>query len=257
MEIKRVFAAYFSPTGGSERYVREIAQRLEADYQAIDLTTPAGRGVERRFTAQDLVIFGAPVYAGRLPSVAGGLFTHLKGEGTPAVFTVSYGNRAFEDALLEEQDLCQANGFVGVAGSAWIAPHTFSDRIAAGRPDQADLARVDAFVNQLRRVLAAPQAPELQLPGNHPYRSTSPMPFHPQAGEGCTRCGLCAKICPAGAIPKEDPRSTDPEVCIDCLACVKRCPAHARGVQGPGLEAVRQKLEGMLLAQRQEPQWFF
>ena len=168
-----------------------------------------------------------------------------------------YGNRAYDNALAELQDILEEAGCPVVAAGAFIGRHSIFPKVAEGRPDQADLAQVDAFVDQLRRVLAAPQAPELQLPGNHPYRSTSPMPFHPQAGEGCTRCGLCAKICPAGAIPEEDPRSTDPEVCIDCLACVKRCPAHARGVQGPGLEAVRQKLEGMLLAQRQEPQWFF
>lgn len=54
-----------------------------------------------------------------------------------------------------------------------------------------------------------------------------------------------------------DPRVTDPQACIVCLACMKNCPAHARTVPGPGLEAVCQQLEGLLLARRQEPQWYF
>ncbi|HIX65275.1 MAG TPA: 4Fe-4S dicluster domain-containing protein [Candidatus Anaerotruncus excrementipullorum] len=257
MDIQRVFAVYFSPTGGSRRYVREIARRLDPQFQEIDLTTPAGRAQPHRFTPRDLVILGSPVYAGRLPRVAGGLFASLEGDHTPAVFTVSYGNRAFDDALVEEQDLCQARGFVGVAAAAWIAPHTFSSRIAAGRPDQADLAQVDAFVDRLRQALAGPLPQGLALPGNRPYKQVSPMSFHPQGGEGCTRCGRCVQNCPAGAIPAEDPRVTDPQACIVCLACMKNCPAHARTVPGPGLEAVCQKLEGLLLARRQEPQWYF
>lgn len=100
---------------------------------------------------EDLVILGAPVYAGRLPQLEGGIFERLRGDGTPAVFNVSYGNRAFEDALLEEQDICQAHGFHGIAAGAWIAPHTFSGRIGFGRPDGADLEKVREFAAGVRR----------------------------------------------------------------------------------------------------------
>ena len=106
------------------------------------LTAREERARDHVFGPEDLVILGAPVYAGRLPQLEGGIFERLRGDGTPAVFNVSYGNRAFEDALLEEQDICQAHGFHGIAAGAWIAPHTFSGRIGAGRPDGADLEKV-------------------------------------------------------------------------------------------------------------------
>jgi ferredoxin/flavodoxin len=41
----------------------------------------------------------------------------------------------------------------------------------------------------------------------------------------CTSCGLCARICPIGAIEMSDgkPKWTQKQ-CIHCLACIHRCP---------------------------------
>ena len=131
----KVYGVYFSPTGGTRAYVTALAGLLSCEAEEIDLTAREERARDHVFGPEDLVILGAPVYAGRLPQLEGGIFERLRGDGTPAVFNVSYGNRAFEDALLEEQDICQAHGFHGIAAGAWIAPHTFPGRIGAGRPD--------------------------------------------------------------------------------------------------------------------------
>ena len=257
MEIDRVFAVYFSPTGGTKRYVEGIAGRLSPRYETVDLTRPEVRGRQLAFGPRDLVILGAPVYAGRLPGVEGGIFDRLRGENTPAVFNVSYGNRDYDDALLEEMDLCQARGFAGVAAAAWIAPHTFSDRIAAGRPDDRDQAAMDRFAGLLREALGRPgELPRLTVRGARPYRAGASMSFHPEGGAGCTGCGLCASVCPTGAICPEDPRRTDESRCIDCLACGKNCPAGARAVPGPELPALTRRLEAGLLAVRREPEFF-
>ena len=137
----KVYGVYFSPTGGTRAYVTALAGLLSCEAEEIDLTAREERARDHVFGPEDLVILGAPVYAGRLPQLEGGIFERLRGGGTPAVFNVSYGNRAFEDALLEEQDICQAHGFHGIAAGAWIAPHTFSGRIGSGRPDGTDLER--------------------------------------------------------------------------------------------------------------------
>lgn len=129
----KVYGVYFSPTGGTRAYVTALAGLLSCEAEEIDLTAREERARDHVFGPEDLVILGAPVYAGRLPQLEGGIFERLRGDGTPAVFNVSYGNRAFEDALLEEQDICQAHGFHGIAAGAWIAPHTFSGRIGSGR----------------------------------------------------------------------------------------------------------------------------
>ena len=111
----KVYGVYFSPTGGTRAYVTALAGLLSCEAEEIDLTAREERARDHVFGPEDLVILGAPVYAGRLPQLEGGIFERLRGDGTPAVFNVSYGNRAFEDALLEEQDICQAHGFHGIA----------------------------------------------------------------------------------------------------------------------------------------------
>ena len=259
MRDRRVTAIYFSPTGGTKACVEAVAGALAADHQVINLTDPSVRAQEYAFTEKDLVIVGAPVYAGRLPQIEGGIFDRLRGAGTPAVFCVSYGNRAFEDALLEEKELLEARGFTGVAAGAFIAPHTFSHKIGAGRPDKADRKVLADFAKRIAARLGEGTWPPLQAPGNHPYqpcREPAPRTYYPTGDESCIGCGACAGVCPTGAVSGEDLRATDPNKCIDCLACVNICPTGARVVRQPEYQGVVQWVESALTA-RQEPELFF
>ena len=255
----KVYGVYFSPTGGTRAYVTALAGLLSCEAEEIDLTAREERARDHVFGPEDLVILGAPVYAGRLPQLEGGIFERLRGDGTPAVFNVSYGNRAFEDALLEEQDICQAHGFHGIAAGAWIAPHTFSGRIGSGRPDGADLEKVRDFAAGVRALLERPdwRTCRLTVPGDRPYRPARRVEVHPAGDESCTRCMACVSRCPAGAIPPESPRSTDTGRCISCLACVKNCPAGARAVAGPAFPKMVEGLEGRLLSPRREPELYY
>lgn len=177
MKIKKVTAVYFSPTGGTKACAEAIASELASDYGTVNLTFPYERKQVHEFGPEDLVIIGAPVYAGRIPAVEGGLFSSLRGNDTPAVFLVSYGNRAYDDALLEEKDLCEARGFRGIGASAWIAPHTFSSRIGAGRPDAEDREKIHAFAQRIQ-VLAEGGVPagEPTLPRGACYALSSGGP---------------------------------------------------------------------------------
>ncbi len=255
MKIERVFAVYFSPTGGTKSYVEAIAQKISASYEKIDLTKPENRQKAYCFSAHDLVIMGAPVYVGRLPMVEGGIFNCLKGQQTPAIFTVSYGNRAFEDALMEEKDICEAAGFMGIAAAAWIAPHSFSEKIASQRPDAEDKQKISEFVEKIQALLKGdlPKDHSLHVPGNHPYREVGPMPIYPEGDTTCTACLTCVGVCPAGAICREKPRETETKKCISCLACVKACPVNARKVANPIFPGMAEKLEAGLVNTRSLP----
>ena len=141
MEMKKVWAMYFSPTGGTEKVVRgtadALAAKLNLPVEVYDFTLPQVREKEAVFGEGDIVVVGTPVIAGRVPNV---LLPYLegkiKGNGALAVPMVSFGNRNFDDALIELRNLMEANGFKTVAGGAFISEHSFSKTLAAGRPDE-------------------------------------------------------------------------------------------------------------------------
>lgn len=90
------------------------------------------------FGPDDLVLFGVPVYGGRIPSPAVQTLRRMQGSRTPAVLVAAYGNREYDDALLELADIAAANGFIPFAAAALIAEHSIMHSVAAGRPDAQD-----------------------------------------------------------------------------------------------------------------------
>jgi ferredoxin len=161
----------------------------------------------------------------------------LRADGVPTVIVAVYGNREYEDALLELRDIVIEAGFVPVAGAAFIGEHSYDSSqtpIATGRPDQADLRAAEAFGRAVRvKVdgLAPPYGPpELWVPGNSPYRERhkEDVGAPTTLEELCTRCSECVLACPTGAIDANDPSKTDESACIFCAACVKACPEEAR-----------------------------
>ena len=142
-----------------------------------------------------------------------------------------YGNRDYDDTFAELQDVLEEAGFVCAAGVAAIAEHSIMRQFAAGRPNEQDEKELAEFA---RRICSAMESGslsgELKLPGNRPYREYGGVPMKPQAGKACVRCGYCAKECPVGAIPADDPSETDNKKCISCMRCITVCPQKARSV---------------------------
>ena len=137
MRIKKVWAVYFSGTGTTEKTVRRIAagmaQALDAELAAYDFTTPAARQRELRFNAEELAVLGVPVYAGRVPNVLLPYLTkQLHGGGALAVPVVLFGNRNFDDGLIELRNILTEDGFMPVAGGAFVGEHAFSQRGRSG-----------------------------------------------------------------------------------------------------------------------------
>ena len=246
----------FSPTHGTRAYGRAVARRLSADFEEIDLTDPEVRAREHVFGPGELVVFGAPVYYGRLPQLDGGLFDRVRGADTPAVFLVSYGNRDYDDALLEEKEICGKNGFRGIAAAAFIAPHTFCPAVGAGRPEADDLAVVDRFAAAVRAAWEQGERADLNVPGNVPYKEYKGMPFVPAADETCNACGVCVRLCPTRSIRPDKPRETEPSTCIGCFACVKNCPRGSRAIREQPFRDLIAGLEKRISVTRKEPQCF-
>jgi ferredoxin len=256
---------YFSPTGTTRRILDGIAEGLEVGtVEYIDLTfTPARRP---QTIDGGLTLIGVPVYAGRVPVQAAEALAMMKAHGTPAVLVVVYGNRAFDDALLDLKRITEDVGFKPFAAAAFIGEHSFSTSampIAAGRPDNGDLVKARAFGRSLRTVLEKGMVPRetaiLDVPGNSPLRDRHSLDVCPESDdELCVRCGTCEEVCPEGVITvTPEVIVTDRGRCIHaCCACIKACPTGARKIADPKVLGFVQKLAGMC-RERKEPEFFF
>ncbi len=247
MNINTVKLAFFSPTGTTRAVALAIAGSIADRLECIDITTPDARVRPLLMNENELLIMAVPVYMGRVPALLGEWFGTLQGRGTPAVCVVVYGNRAYENALLELRDTVANCGCVPIAGGAFIGEHSFAhpDRpTAMGRPDRDDLDQAKRFGQDIREklqtVVEASGLPELQVPGTLPYGGVTKLwdVDFIAVSDQCTQCGLCAAVCPVGAIAPNDSSFIDHGKCITCCACIKKCPQGARGMKsGPVMDA--------------------
>ncbi len=274
MKIPSLKLVYFSPTGTTKKVVQEIARGIQSQAPWKSWILP-GRVREynhSRTSEKELLIVGVPVYMGRVPALSGEWLHTIQAHNTPAVGVVVYGNRAYDDALLELNDILAQRGCKPIAGAAFIGEHSFSDAetpTAQGRPDAGDLKHAELFGQKIREKLqsvpSADQIPEVNIPGCHPYRGE---PCHPYrrgtvfwnvdfiaVSDACVQCGACAEGCPVGAVDPENSRVIDTEKCITCCACIKHCPKHARTVK-PGLVREASLRLHTLYKERKEPEYF-
>lgn len=257
MEIKKVTQVHFSPSGTTRKTAEALSESFGLPVDDADLLHDPS--VTRRFGADELVIFCLPVFAGRLPEFCPKLLSQFTGSDTPALAVVVYGNRDYEDALLELADLLKSRGFVLAGAAAAVAQHSIFPAVAAGRPDAADIEKLHSFAASAAEKIRLSAGPEdlgeFPIPGNHPYRKLTNVPMHPRATSACIQCGTCASVCPTGAIPLENGRITDRSLCISCTACIKACPVDARGFGGP-VFAIGSKLFAHKCAQPRQPEFF-
>ena len=233
MEFKKVNLVYFSATDVSKKYAQAMGKALETEVVEYNFTKPENRDPAKApaFGKDDLVIIALPIYGGRIPTVCLEYVEALKGDETPCVVVGTYGNRHYDDAVVEMEDMMNAQGFVVVGGAAVIGRHSFSDQIAGHRPDAADLEGAAEFI-KLVVAKEGKKLPEGTIPGARPYKEKggAPNTMLPSTSDACIGCMVCADNCPNGVISMDDPKlfAKDASFCLKCNSCVVKCPVGAK-----------------------------
>jgi len=269
---KRINTLYFSATGTTKKIVTGIANRLSEnivgniEINTVDFTLPEPRKQAASFAKEDIVVVGVPVYAGRVPNVLLKYLKTIAGNGASAVAVVVYGNRNYDDALIELKELLELDGFRVVAGGAFIGEHSFSRTLGENRPDEHDMAAAVDFAGRIYKKMTAPgEIPTVAVKGNKPYRdyykprdkNGNPVDIRkvsPKTNSDCIDCKLCAESCPMGSIDAGDV-SRVTGICIKCCACIKNCPVGAKYFDDENYLRHKQELE-MQFTERREPEVF-
>ena len=266
MKIQSLKLVCFSPTGTTKAIIHGIARGMDQyNAEIIDVTKPDARKKQLQTSENEILVVGVPVYMGRVPAIVTEWLQTVKAQNTPAVFVVVYGNRAFENALIELKDLLTKCGCKAIAGAAYIGEHSFSGSelpTAKDRPDADDLSHAELFgrkiQEKLRTVSSTGHIPDINIPGNYPYGGVTNLwsVDFIAVGNECTQCGICALGCPVGAIDSENSNLIDKEKCITCCACIKNCPQKARTMKTGLVKDAAIRLN-KLYKERKEPELFF
>lgn len=251
----KLYDIVFSPTGGTQKVATLLTDALEGGADHIDLTDSKQDFHTIQLTKEDVAVISVPSYGGRVPAVAVERLAAMNGQGARAVLVCVYGNRAYEDTLVELEDAAKQAGFQVIAAVAAIAEHSIARQFAAGRPDAKDAEQLTAFAQQIQRKLSDGTVLEPNLPGNRPYKKAGGVGMVPKPTKECTRCGVCAVKCPVQAISRENPKKVDEKACISCMRCIAVCPQGARKLNPVMLSAASLMLK-RVCAERKECELF-
>ena len=252
---------YFSGKGTTKACADCIASEMGMEVNEYNWLTPAAVQEKIQIPAGEALLFSMPVYGGFIPHICAELVSTLEGNHTPAVIAAVYGNRHYDDALVQMRDLLEKQGFIVIAAGAFLAEHSIFTTVAAGRPDEDDRAAMKEFAGRGRGPLGQRELWEdkkIQVPGKTAYDPSAfkGVPFHPDGDEKCVGCGKYVQVCPQGAISRENPRETDGALCISCGACIAVCPEKARDYHGEAYLAARAGFEKKC-AQYRKPEMYY
>ena len=252
----KLYGIYFSPTGGTKKVLDILMNEWQIEKEMIDLSV---QGFDQRYQLDrnDLCMIAVATYRWLVPEIVINRLVKIKGDYTQTILIVVYGNRDYEDTLLELKDVMKDNGFNSIAAISAVAKHSIMNKFASDRPNEMDKMQLEVFSKEIMHLVDTKEKyDDLKVPGNFPYHQYKGVPFKPKANKRCNGCGICARACPTQAISLELSKIVDKNKCISCMRCVNICPNHARQIN-PLLLKFASKFMAKSCSLRKENQLFF
>ena len=237
----KIYLIYFSPTGGTKKVLDIISAEFH-DKENINLGIQNFEGNVIHISDEDLCLIAVPSFGGRVPSVALDRLKTLRGNNAKTILVCTYGNRDYEDTLLELKETAQELGFQVKAALSAVSEHSIMRQFGTGRPDAQDKIALQSFMQTIQDQWHNEKT-DICLSGNKPFKEYNGIPLKPKADARCNQCGICAQECPVGAILLEDPSKTIEDQCISCMRCISVCPQAARSLNKVMLALSSKKLK--------------
>ena len=184
-----ITAFSFSPTGGTDKVLSIISEELHVDsFHSLlkPLETPV------TLSQEDTAIIAFPSFGGRVPRTAKERFeSAVRGNGAKCIIIAVYGNRAYEDTLIEMLDTAESCGFSVIAAISAVAEHSIFHAVATGRPDEDDRA----FLINATCERCSKECPVEAIDAGNP---------HSVDAEKCISCMRCIAVCPVSSRKNDD-----------------------------------------------------
>lgn len=255
----RIIGIYFSPTGGTRKVVEYVcaalAERMATSYRMQSYTLPSEREYFAPISSDDFVVWGSPVYAGRIPNKSVDFVRKLLvGPGCRGVAIAVYGGRHYDNALAEMRELMLQGDIIPIAATAVVARHSFAPQeLSAGRPNAEDMQRLSEWCQQVDCF----SDEVVQVPGSADSGYYRPLKADGQPAiflrakpvvqvDRCNGCSICASKCPMGSIGMEGGSPQFQGICIKCQACIFSCPQQALCFSDPDFLSHIQMLRSVI-----------
>ncbi|MEG1661138.1 MAG: EFR1 family ferrodoxin [Clostridiales bacterium] len=233
---------YFSGSGNSLYVAQWLGDALDEPLLAV-AEERKKKHIRYYPAVGERVIFVMPVYFFGLPAIIDDFVRRMEfyGEQIIPVYVILTCGDSSGDAggkfkrLLRRQDSCQ---LMGVYALKMPDNYILGYTLAKPEKQQKILVQAEQRLPLIKEaILTGKQSAEITRRGIFPrlltltayriyVRGRHTKKFY--VNENCTGCGLCAQICPIGAIEMENgkPRWIKNR-CNHCLACLHRCPKQA------------------------------
>ncbi|MDR0491866.1 MAG: EFR1 family ferrodoxin [Oscillospiraceae bacterium] len=219
---------WFSGTGNSLC----AAKRLSAELNGIPLTQiteSAPSGAVGGIGAKIGFVF--PSYYGNLPRAVKAFVEKLEIKPDTYIFAVVTMGGVGQGSVGALDKVLKAKGLRLNYGKGVHMPPNYVMNYNPADPGKSAKAldKADEKLRKFAGEIAARMQMVKTLPvtANNLFRNIEQLDAGVTAGDGCTGCGLCERICPVRNIRLESGRPEWLNRCEHCMACISWCPAKA------------------------------
>ena len=228
---------YFTGTGNSRYIAQRIAVALGDELFSMNDRIKAGD--TSPVTSDERLVIVTPTYAWRIPRI---VRDHLAETdfpcGAQTWFVMTCGSE-IGNAAGYNRALCREKQLTCMGTAQITMPENYIAMFNAPQEEEVRqiVARAEPDIDRAISAIAANQA--FPQPRNNLYDRFMSGPVNPvfysffvkanafTAGNACTGCGQCARLCSTNNIMIQNGKPVWGGDCTHCMACICRCPAQA------------------------------